>query len=762
MATQGEATFSAAATTTSSYPTGGVGGKLKRQSARRHAATPYSRPTQNQVQRRPWISRIVDPAYRIISGGATRILPYFFSNAASAPALAAPPEDQNQHQGELQNNPQDNDPSVTPISNKPEPASIEVGGPSGTANVNEGNFSISAQRRGKAALNDDVAISELERLMEGKTFSQAEIDRLIEMISSRAIDLPDVKRDERNLEIPLREGAKKNMSLFDKAKEPIGGKDANSEIWATPTPLAKSIILDGDKIRDEVGLSPAELAKAYMGGQTSSSSSQGFVARNEKDCLDRSMLVGKSSLASPSSKPSACWPGIKSSEQSGFATPQSRRESYGLQNFPRTPYSRTILSNSKSKLMQLQNDSSKHLSNLQSPSQSVERRYGQLSKGRDGGLFGPSRRTRQSATPSMVSPYSRPSRGASRFENSAIMKSSEAGESSYLSRSQITTYGKHKEAEVGTLTVPTHSSQIARTILDHLERTQSQSTPKNKTAELKLATSWRHPQSSKNVEKSSSDVTNVKKDGSAKLHEDIQNIFSQNQPSSVLKPPATTTGDIQNGMNKTASATNGIFRGTQAASSGGNALQYEFGKPKGSLSRSMHDELGTSSQDAAKAVPYSFGGETANLPKPPSHSLGNNKPVLPSISVAKPFQKWAVPSGSNAGFTFPVSSSDGTTSSEPTTPSIMPFTTSPPVASGGGVAITNHHEARKDYEIPQFSFDGSNRRGDKSPLVFSFPSVSEEVVSEDDDARFGIKYTFGSEKPERISFSSAGSDGVCC
>jgi hypothetical protein len=233
---------------------------------------------------------------------------------------------------------------------KPEPASIEVGGPSGTANVNEGNFSISAQRRGKAALNDDVAISELERLMEGKTFSQAEIDRLIEMISSRAIDLPDVKRDERNLEIPLREGAKKNMSLFDKAKEPIGGKDANSEIWATPTPLAKSIILDGDKIRDEVGLSPAELAKAYMGGQTSSSSSQGFVARNEKDCLDRSMLVGKSSLASPSSKPSACWPGIKSSEQSGFATPQSRRESYGLQNFPRTPYSRTILSNSKSKV----------------------------------------------------------------------------------------------------------------------------------------------------------------------------------------------------------------------------------------------------------------------------------------------------------------------------------------------------------------------------------------------------------------------------
>lgn len=164
------------------------------------------------------------------------------------------------------------------------------------------------------------------------------------------------------------------------------------------------------------------------------------------------------------------------------------------------------------------------------------------------------------------------------------------------------------------------------------------------------------------------------------------------------------------------------------------------------------------SQDAAKAVPYSFGGESANPPKPPSHSLGNNKPVLPSISIAKPFQKWAVPSGSNAGFTFPVSSSDGATASEPTTPSIMPFTTSP--ARSGGIHITSHHEATKDDEIPQFSF--KSKRGDKSPLVFAFPSVCEEVTNEDDDARLGIKFTFGSEKPERISFSSAASDGVCC
>ncbi|XP_010493129.1 PREDICTED: nuclear pore complex protein NUP1 isoform X1 [Camelina sativa] len=757
MAIEGEASFSEAAAATSSYPTGGAGGKLTRQPARRHAATPYSRPPQNQIQRRPWISRIVDPAYRIISGGATRILPYFFSKATSPPALTAP-DDQHQHQDKLQNDDtQENVPSTTTNLNKLESASFEEGGPSGTANVNDGNFSISAQIRGETALNDAVAISELERLMEGKSFSQAETDRLIEIISSRAIDLPDVKRDERTLEISLREGAKKNMSFLDKRKEPIGGKDANSELWTTPTPLPKSIIFDKDKqIHDEAGLSPAELAKAYMGGQTSLSSSQGFVARNEKDCFDTGMLVGKSSLASPSSKPSACWPGIKSTEQSGFATPQ--RESFGLQNFPRTPYSRTILSNSKSKLMQLQNDSSKRLSNLQSPSQSVQTRYGQLSKGRDGGLFGPSRRSRQSTTPSIVSPYSRPSRGSSRFENSDIIKSSETGESDYLSRSQTTTYGKHKESEVGTPTVPPHSSQIARTILDKIGR--SQSNPRGKSAELKLATSWRYPESSKTVEQSSSNANNVKKDGSAKLNEDVRNIFSHNQSSFVLKPPANSTADTQNGMTKTAPASNGIFPGTQAAGSSGTAVQYELGKPKSSLSRSTHGEKidVTSSQDAAKAVPYSFGGEPANLPKPPSHSLGNNKPVLPSISIAKPFQKWAVPSGTNAGFTFPVSSSDGATSSEPTTPSIMPFTTSP--VPSGGIAITSHHRATKDDEIPQYSFN--SKRAEKSPLVFDFPSVSEEVINEEDDASLGIEFTFGSEKTERIPFGSAGSDGVCC
>ena len=182
-----------------------------------------------------------------------------------------------------------------------------------------------------------------------------------------------------------------------------------------------------------------------------------------------------------------------------------------------------------------------------------------------------------------MSPYSRPSKG--RFENSANKKSSEAGESTNLSMSQTTTYGKHIGLEAGTPTVPRHSSQIAKTILDHLERTLP--TPKNKSDELKLATSWRFPQSSKTVEQSNLNINNVKKDGPAKLNEDIPNFFSHNPPSSVPKLSEVTTGDIQNTMAKTASASNGILSG----SSSGTTLQYELGKPKVSVSFSLSMHL---------------------------------------------------------------------------------------------------------------------------------------------------------------------------
>ncbi|OMO81151.1 hypothetical protein CCACVL1_12583 [Corchorus capsularis] len=67
----------------------GAGGKLRRQPPRRPPATPYARPQQNQSLRSRLLSKLVDPACRLIAGGATRILPSLFTRP-----LLPPPEPQ--------------------------------------------------------------------------------------------------------------------------------------------------------------------------------------------------------------------------------------------------------------------------------------------------------------------------------------------------------------------------------------------------------------------------------------------------------------------------------------------------------------------------------------------------------------------------------------------------------------------------------------------------------------------------------------------
>ncbi|GMN58230.1 hypothetical protein TIFTF001_027329 [Ficus carica] len=63
----------------------GAGGKLRK--ARKPPATPYARPlppTEADRGQRRWLSKLVDPACRLISGGASLILPSFFSKSSAA------------------------------------------------------------------------------------------------------------------------------------------------------------------------------------------------------------------------------------------------------------------------------------------------------------------------------------------------------------------------------------------------------------------------------------------------------------------------------------------------------------------------------------------------------------------------------------------------------------------------------------------------------------------------------------------------------
>ncbi|KAL6961851.1 hypothetical protein U1Q18_028378 [Sarracenia purpurea var. burkii] len=82
----------------SSGPYGGgersAGGKFRKPPSRRLPLTPYDRPSANQSQaikqRRDggWLSKLVDPACRLITGGATRIFPSILSKSPFAAASA--------------------------------------------------------------------------------------------------------------------------------------------------------------------------------------------------------------------------------------------------------------------------------------------------------------------------------------------------------------------------------------------------------------------------------------------------------------------------------------------------------------------------------------------------------------------------------------------------------------------------------------------------------------------------------------------------
>lgn len=106
------------------------------------------------------------------------------------------------------------------------------------------------------------------------------------------------------------------------------------------------------QMQDKVGASPIDIAKAYMGTRTSELGlgSKSLLSNDERISPNGDEFALKPYFPSPSHKPSTCWPGAMLQDQRDYLTPHSERGRYGLHNFPRTPYSRTIFSKSKSRV----------------------------------------------------------------------------------------------------------------------------------------------------------------------------------------------------------------------------------------------------------------------------------------------------------------------------------------------------------------------------------------------------------------------------
>lgn len=717
----------------------GAGGKLRKPLVRKKPSTPYDRPPQSKTVNQSengWLSKLVDPAFRLISRSSTRLLPSFFSRSALTDDLPSSID----YDPVVRRDACDDDERQT---SSVEISTLENGRAGAPKSAGRSNYSSPSAQQEKFKVENvsDESLSEIEEMMRGKTFSRDEVDRLTEILHSKGAGLSSGELTNKNQSMtPSRVAEGPLLAHKGPSTGPSRGALSSGELTNKVQSMTPSIVAQGavptHKTVDEVGASPIEIARAYMGSRTSEigpGSKSTLFLKDKRDVKHSYEVDLKPYLPLASPQPAICWPGAIVKEQRGYFTPQSQRSRFGLNNFSRTPYSRDVFSKSKSKLTRLQGDSTMSLNMLSTPVQKSHTPVGTQVQSRTSvpvdayGSVGPIRRTRHKYVSESPSQFS-----------VSLMNSQ--NDSFHVDNSSSS-----KEFEVGVSTVPPQSTQIARKILEHLDRKVS--TPAEKSLELKLATAWRKSISSDSKHGDS------ELDSSKMLEFRDQMLSTQrneDRGNSVFegRTKVLNTKEAYDAADRAISASDIVLGGTGLILNGDAGSSLDFEKTHPSQVESMH-EISLEGPCASSSV-------ILNQQKKPPTTSSTSRPRLASISINKPdsrttftFNNTMTTNNNNSdinnkssGFTFPVSISSSVLS-EPPTPSIMPS------FSLGGLSQV------KEPAVPTFTF-GSQRS--KQPLVFSFPSTSS---SSSDGDSLDIKFSFGSDMKNRVSFGSIGKDAIC-
>ncbi|PNY10471.1 nucleoporin-like protein [Trifolium pratense] len=309
-----------------------------------------------------------------------------------------------------------------------------------------------------------------------------EFDHIVGLLNSRAIDVSNGEQRKENTNLTSRQ-------------------DDGGLVVADKLP----------KGRDEFGASPVEIARAYMDSRASEAgpSSKNMIQTVESTMLCNGEAAMKLCDPSPSKKSPTCWPGAVVHD--AYTTPQTQGSKYGLLNHARTPYSRTLLMKSKSKLIHPPQGNYSHISSTplrQSQTSLYLKDKSEVGASESGyGSVGPIRRTRHKvalqSTPQRPAYSSTPQRPAyssmnsSQRQNSSFIEYSNSTVATSTGPGRMSSTRKPLGFEHSVPTVHMHTSLMAKKILEHIDR--SVPTPKEKSAELKLATKWKNPESSVNT-----------------------------------------------------------------------------------------------------------------------------------------------------------------------------------------------------------------------------------------------------------------------
>ncbi|XP_040970421.1 nuclear pore complex protein NUP1 isoform X6 [Gossypium hirsutum] len=290
----------------------GAGGKFKKRLFRRTTkTTPYDRPPTSirnpsgSSNENGWLSKLVDPARRLVTSSAHRLFASVFTKRLPPPPPPTPQLLDSETNREPTENQLDTTSTVPPVV---QGDIIECENPT--------NHS------------DKGGVAELEEILKQKTFTRSEIDLLTSLLRSRTVDITGVNEEKKSEMIPVVSHDKKEDFL----ETPV--RENGTENHLISTPVARSTVPDEDVA------SPAELAKAYMGSRPSKVSTsmhglQNQVPRRDLSSPSNRIFPSKSSMMSLVPRSS----GHVGSLGNSFMTPRSRGRS-AIYSMARTPYSR--------------------------------------------------------------------------------------------------------------------------------------------------------------------------------------------------------------------------------------------------------------------------------------------------------------------------------------------------------------------------------------------------------------------------------------
>ncbi|KAK6271225.1 hypothetical protein POUND7_008323 [Theobroma cacao] len=290
----------------------GAGGKFRKRPFRRTTqTTPYDRPPtairnpSASGDRNGWLSKLLDPAQRLITSSAHRLFASVFRKRLPPPPPHPPEAPKPETNEEVRENPPEAASTDSPV------LEVAITGCDNSSNHTDGD-----------------GVAKLEEILKQKTFTRSEIDRLTTVLHSRTVDIPGGNEEKRS--------DVRSVVLHDRKEEfsktPV--RENGTENRLISTPVVTSTVLDEDVA------SPAELAKAYMGSRPSKVSISTLALHNQVPRGDLALLSNKNFHSkSPTMSLVPRSSGHVGNLGNGFVTPRSRGRS-AVYSMARTPYSR--------------------------------------------------------------------------------------------------------------------------------------------------------------------------------------------------------------------------------------------------------------------------------------------------------------------------------------------------------------------------------------------------------------------------------------